>query len=173
MCSTPYGMGKFSKTQLNPTHFYTDPNFYWLFEKTSSSCFVKNLKCWKKVLFGDGMWERDIFDPLGPNISLPDRIGRCTHIQCHQKSYIHIIIYIGFYLDPWYWKYNQTHSRRQVPWRTGERKIWLILKRPHSNCDNLFPSKSEASSSWRMNMTFFCLSQRRRRLQNLIILNVK
>ena len=29
-------------------------------------------------------------------------MGICTYILLHQKLYIHVIVYVGFYVDPWY-----------------------------------------------------------------------
>ena len=35
-------------------------------------------------------------------IGLPESMARSTKILHHQKAYIHVIIYVGFYVNPWY-----------------------------------------------------------------------
>ena len=53
--------------------------------------------------FGEVM-QGNIYGPSEPNISLPDNMVRCTYILHHQKSYAHVIICVGFYVDICYWK---------------------------------------------------------------------
>ena len=60
MYSAPYGMRHLSKTVLNIIHFYTNPNFYWLFENILPSWIRNKSNFWKIVLFGEVMWERNI-----------------------------------------------------------------------------------------------------------------
>ena len=77
--------------------------FYCLFGKTGPSCFRNKLNFWKKV-FLVKLWEKEIIGPWGPNIWLTDRMGLFTWIWRHQRSCIHVIIYVGLYVYPWYWK---------------------------------------------------------------------
>ena len=68
----PYGMGHLSKTELNPTHFYTNPNFLLGIWKISPRWIRKNLNFLVKLC------GKEIFGPWGPNKSLPDGTGICT-----------------------------------------------------------------------------------------------
>ena len=68
-------MGGVSKTELNLTHFYTNPNFILALCKDLDDINQKQREFLKRYflmkLCGG------LFGPLGPNISLPDRLGRC------------------------------------------------------------------------------------------------
>ena len=58
--SAPYGKGHFSNTELNLTHFYTNPNFLLDIWKYIAELFQKQLEVLKKVLFGEVMREINI-----------------------------------------------------------------------------------------------------------------
>ena len=117
----PDSMCRVSQTELILTHFCTTPGFLldlwkylaklnpkqrWIFEKI---CLVK-------------LWGKEIFRPWRSNIWLPDDMVRSTKIWRHQYLYVHIIVFVGFYINPWYWKYTRTQARRQVPRPRGRRK---------------------------------------------------
>ena len=125
--SAPYCMRHFSKIELNLTHFYTNLNLLLALWTDLYELFQKQLEVLKND-FLVKLCRKEIFGAWGPNISFPEGMGRCTYIWCHQKSYIHIIRYVGFYVYWWYWKYTQTYARQQAPRTTGGRKIWLSLK---------------------------------------------
>ena len=131
-------IGHFSKTELNLTHFHTNPNFLLALWKDLAELLQKQTEVLKKSIFGELMRERN-------NISLPYNMVRCTYIWRHYKTYVHGIICVGFYVDPWYWKYIRSHARRQAPRPRGGRKIWSSLKGPHFWLWSLIFSKSEAS----------------------------
>ena len=104
-------MGHSSKTELNLTHFYTGPNSLLDLWKYLAALFQKQLEFLKNLLVE--LCGKEIYGPWWPNISLTENMVRFTYIWRHKKSYIHVIIYVGFYVDPCYWKYTQTHARRQ------------------------------------------------------------
>ena len=64
--------------------------------------------------FGEVTGERIIWS-WRPNIWLPESMVRSTKIWRHWIAYVHAIIYVGFCVNPWYWKYTQTQARRQAP----------------------------------------------------------
>ena len=107
-----------------------------------------------KVPFGEIMGERIIWD-LITNIFLPDSMVRRTKIWHYQNVYVHVIIYVSFYINPWYLNYNWTQARWQAPRPRGRRKTWLTLKGPPFYCVFKLFSKSEERPQWRMNMTHF------------------
>ena len=125
--SAPDAMGHFSKTELNLTHFYTTPNFLLDLWKYLAELNQKQVELLKKY-FLMMLCGKEIYSPSWPNIYLPENMVRCTYIWRHQKSYIHLIIYVGFYAEPWYWKLNWTQARRQAPLTRGRRQMWLSMK---------------------------------------------
>ena len=54
-------MAHFSNTELNIVHFYTNPNFLLDIWKDLIELFQKQLEVLKKILFGEVMWERNIW----------------------------------------------------------------------------------------------------------------
>ena len=46
---------------------------------------------------------------------LPDSIVRCNKLWCHKNLYVHLIIYIGFYVDTRNWKCSRAQPGCQVP----------------------------------------------------------
>ena len=93
-----------------------------------------NLEFWKKNVLVK-LCGKEIYVPWGHNIYLPDRMGRCTYIWRHKKAYVHVIIYVGFYVDTRYVKipkyrpdtrhHNQGKEYKydQV-WRDGPFECW-------------------------------------------------
>ena len=61
MYSAPYGMGHSSNTELNMTHFYTNPNFLLALWIDLAEMFQEQLEVLKKSTFGEVMWQRNIW----------------------------------------------------------------------------------------------------------------
>ena len=148
MYSAPYNMGHLSKIEINMTHFYTKINFLLALWKDLAKLNLKQIKALKKYLMVK-LCGKEIFTPWGPNISLPDGMGRYTYIVCHQKAYRHVIIYICFYVDTWYWKYTRTQARRQAPRPRGRRKNMARSEgKALLNVDNLKTLYCSIESPW-------------------------
>ena len=64
---------------------------------------------------------------------LPDSMVRSKKLWHHQNEYVHVIIYVCFYIYPWYWKFAWTHERCQEPRPRG------IIK---------YMAKSEGGGFW-------------------------
>ena len=76
MYTAPYAMVHLSKKELNLTHFYTIPDFLLTLWKDLAELTLEKLEVLKKKLLMK-LCAKEIFCSLGPNISLPDIMGRC------------------------------------------------------------------------------------------------
>ena len=80
--SAPYGMGHLSKTELNLMHFYTNPKFLLALWKDLADLNLEKLKFWKKLPFGEVMWERNIWNgQMYVNMTSSKGVRTCHHMR--------------------------------------------------------------------------------------------
>ena len=126
-------MEHFSKTKLNLRKFYKNPTFFIGSLEKSLQADPEQLEVMKKLLFGEVMWERNIW-PLWTQYIYTCKYGP-MYVHMTSSKVVRTRHHIRrFFVDPWYWKYTQTHSTRQAPWMRGRKNIWFSLKGTHSNC---------------------------------------
>ena len=123
----PDAMINLSKTILKQIHFYTNYKCLLALWKVLSEMNPKQGWSFGKKYFWVKLWGGGLFGPWGPNIWLPHSMVRGTKIWRHQKAYVHVIIYVGFYINPWHRKYTRTQARGQTLRLREGRKIWPSL----------------------------------------------
>ena len=95
----PVAMSEVPQTALILTHFYRNHKILLALWNYLAELNPKQRWSFENKWLLVKLWGKYLFGPWGSSIWLPGNMVRRTKISFHQKAYIHVIIYVGFYVN--------------------------------------------------------------------------